>query len=59
MLEVTCWNMPSIADRAEADLHYYQEGLWYWSMDAKAELEIKRKRLERAKEVCAADDGAF
>ena len=47
MLEVTCWNMPSIADRAEADLH------------AKAELEIKRKRLERAKEVCAADDGAF
>ena len=25
MLEVTRWNMPSMADRAEADLHYYQD----------------------------------
>jgi hypothetical protein len=24
------------SSRAEADLHYYQEGLWYWSMDAEA-----------------------
>jgi len=51
MREVSCWNMPNAVDHAEADLHYFQEGLWYWGIDAEEELSLRRKRVEWAKQV--------
>jgi len=43
----------------EADLHYFQEGLWYWGIDAEEELSLRRKRVEWAKQVVRETMGPF